>query len=60
LFRSQRTTLSNSQNFLCTNFCVVAQPVSWCSAPTTGQAWCLLSSCCCLLLGVQKSVLVAS
>jgi hypothetical protein len=28
LFRSQRTTLSNSQNFLCTNFCVVAQPVS--------------------------------
>ncbi len=37
----------------------VAQCLSWCSAPTTGQAWCLLSSCCCLLLGVQKSDAVA-
>jgi hypothetical protein len=39
---------------------VVAQCVSRCSAPTTGQAWCLLSSCCCLLLWVQKSDAVAS
>ncbi len=35
---------------------VVVQCISWCLACTTGQAWCSHSSCCCLFLGLQKSV----
>jgi hypothetical protein len=32
----------------------VVHCVSWCSAPTTDQQWCLLSYCCCLLLGCRN------
>jgi hypothetical protein len=36
------------------------QHISQCSAPTTGWAWCLHSSCWCLLPRVRTFVPVAS